>query len=218
MTTDRRTLEEATYVSLRSYKRDGGAVDTPVWAAPLDGALVVFTLRDSFKVKRIRRDPRVMVAPCGVFGAVSGASGGCAVNVFYGGFFPNKTSASVLKDDDRGNAKVSQQVEALVSVSISGAECGAPFSGGGFPEKCKVSGSVNATEGAPDTVEKGKVGLSCDLASPDASGGTLDDLTEAQVDTLQAAFADRKDVKLTDDGKLTIKTKGVADADDNCSL
>jgi len=71
-TTDRRALDEATYVSLRSYKRDGGAVDTPVWAAPLDGALVVFTLRDSFKVKRIRRDPRVMVAPCGVFGAVSG--------------------------------------------------------------------------------------------------------------------------------------------------
>jgi hypothetical protein len=66
-------LADATYVSLRSYKRDGGAVDTPVWAAPLDGALVVFTLRDSFKVKRIRRDPRVMVAPCGVLGAVSGA-------------------------------------------------------------------------------------------------------------------------------------------------
>ena len=63
----------ATYVSLRSFKRDGGAVDTPVWAAPLDGTLVVFTLRDSFKVKRIRRNPHVQVAPCGVFGAVSGA-------------------------------------------------------------------------------------------------------------------------------------------------
>ena len=72
-TTDRRALADATYVSLRSYKRDGGAVDTPVWAAPLDGALVVFTLRDSFKVKRVRRDPRVMIAPCGVFGAVNGA-------------------------------------------------------------------------------------------------------------------------------------------------
>jgi PPOX class probable F420-dependent enzyme len=68
----RHALADATYVSLRSYKRDGSAVDTPVWAAPLDGSLVVFTLRDSFKVKRIRRDARVMVAPCGVFGAVSG--------------------------------------------------------------------------------------------------------------------------------------------------
>jgi uncharacterized protein len=62
-----------TYVSLRSFKRDGSAVDTPVWAAPLDGGLVVFTLRDSFKVKRIRRNPRVQVATCGVFGAVTGA-------------------------------------------------------------------------------------------------------------------------------------------------
>jgi PPOX class probable F420-dependent enzyme len=61
------------YVSLRSFKRDGGAVDTPVWAAPLDGKLVVFTLRDSFKVKRIRRNPRVQVATCGVFGTVTGA-------------------------------------------------------------------------------------------------------------------------------------------------
>ena len=60
--------------------------------------------------------------------------------------------------------------------------------------------------------------MSCDLASPDAAGGTLDELTEAQLDTIQAAFGDRKDVKLTDDGKLTIKTKGVADADDNCVL
>ena len=72
-TTDRRALDDATYISLRSYKRDGGAVDTPVWAAPLDGALVVFTLRDSFKVKRIRRNSRVQVATCGVLGAVTGA-------------------------------------------------------------------------------------------------------------------------------------------------
>jgi hypothetical protein len=151
-----------------------------------------------------------------VFGNVSGTSGACTVNVFYSAFVPNKTSASVLKDDNRGSAKLSQQVETFVNVSISGAECATPFSGTGFPEKCKVNGSVNATEGAPDVVEKGKVSVSCDLASPDASAGTVGDLTEAQIDTIQAAIADRKDVKLTDDGKLTIKTKGVADADNNC--
>lgn len=69
------------YVSLRSFKRDGGAVDTPVWAAPLDGGLVVFTLRDSFKVKRIRRNPRVQVARCGILGAVTGAwrDGSCTI-------------------------------------------------------------------------------------------------------------------------------------------
>ena len=153
-----------------------------------------------------------------VFGSVNATSGACTVNIFYGAFAPNKTSASVLKDDGSGSAKISQQVETLVNVNIGGAECATPFSGAGFPEKCKLSGSVDATEGAPDTVEKGKVSVSCDLASPDAAGGTLDELTEAQLDTIQAAFGDRKDVKLTDDGKLTIKTKGVADADDNCVL
>jgi PPOX class probable F420-dependent enzyme len=65
-------LDDETYVSLRSWKRDGSPVDTPVWAAPLDGGLVVFTLRESWKVKRIRRNPAVAVAPCSMFGAVSG--------------------------------------------------------------------------------------------------------------------------------------------------
>jgi PPOX class probable F420-dependent enzyme len=60
------------YVSLRTFKRDGRGVDTPVWAAPLGQGLVVFTLRDSFKVKRIRRTPRVQVARCSMFGTVSG--------------------------------------------------------------------------------------------------------------------------------------------------
>ncbi|HEV7734004.1 MAG TPA: PPOX class F420-dependent oxidoreductase [Candidatus Binatia bacterium] len=65
-------FDAESYISLRSFKRDGGAVDTPVWVAPLDGTLVVFTLRTSFKVKRIRRNPRVQVAACGMFGAVTG--------------------------------------------------------------------------------------------------------------------------------------------------
>src|ERR1700729_2183968 len=42
------------YISLETFKRDGGGVKTPVWAAPLDGALVVFSAGDSFKVKRLR--------------------------------------------------------------------------------------------------------------------------------------------------------------------
>lgn len=74
-------LDRDTYVSLLSYKRDGSGVETPVWAAPLDGKLVVFTLRDSFKVKRIRRNPKVRVASCGVAGKVLGPwyDGSCAV-------------------------------------------------------------------------------------------------------------------------------------------
>jgi PPOX class probable F420-dependent enzyme len=65
-------LDRVPYISVRSYKRDGGAVDTPVWSAPLDGKLVIFTLRESFKVKRIAREPRVQVAKCDVRGALLG--------------------------------------------------------------------------------------------------------------------------------------------------
>jgi PPOX class probable F420-dependent enzyme len=65
-------LADESYVSLRSFKRDGTPVDTPVWAAPLDDGIVVFTLRDSWKVKRIKRNPHVQLAPCGMFGSVTG--------------------------------------------------------------------------------------------------------------------------------------------------
>jgi PPOX class probable F420-dependent enzyme len=65
-------LDRVPYINLRSYKRDGGAVDTPVWTAPLDGKLYVFTLRESFKVKRIARNPKVQVAKCDVRGKLLG--------------------------------------------------------------------------------------------------------------------------------------------------
>ncbi|MGD8863090.1 MAG: PPOX class F420-dependent oxidoreductase [Myxococcales bacterium] len=61
-------LDHVEYINLKSFKRDGTGVNTPVWVAPLDGKLVIFTLRDSWKVKRIRRNPRVQVARCDVRG------------------------------------------------------------------------------------------------------------------------------------------------------
>jgi uncharacterized protein len=65
-------FDEAEYINLRSFKRDGAPVDTPVWCAPLDGKLVIFTLRDSYKVKRVRRNPKVQVAKCDVRGRLLG--------------------------------------------------------------------------------------------------------------------------------------------------
>lgn len=65
-------LDEAEYINLRSYRRDGSAADTPVWVAPLDGKLVVFTLREAYKVKRIRRNPKVQVARCDMRGGLRG--------------------------------------------------------------------------------------------------------------------------------------------------
>ena len=53
---------------LVSYRRDGTPVPTPVWAALADAALYVRSERSSGKVKRLRRDPRLLVAPCTVRG------------------------------------------------------------------------------------------------------------------------------------------------------
>jgi PPOX class probable F420-dependent enzyme len=60
------------YINLETFKRDGNGVKTPVWAAPLDGTLVVMSAGDAYKVKRLRRDPRIRVAACDVRGKVRG--------------------------------------------------------------------------------------------------------------------------------------------------
>lgn len=65
-------FDHETYVSLETFKKDGTGVKTPVWCAPLDGGLVVFTDGTSFKVKRIGRDPRCRVAACSMRGDVRG--------------------------------------------------------------------------------------------------------------------------------------------------
>ncbi len=52
-----------------TYRRSGRAVPTPVWAAAgEDGRLYVRSERAAGKVKRLRRDSRLLVAPCTVRG------------------------------------------------------------------------------------------------------------------------------------------------------
>jgi uncharacterized protein len=58
---------------LVTFRRDGTPVATPVWAAESEGALYVRVERGSGKLKRLRRDPRVLVAPCTFRGRPTGA-------------------------------------------------------------------------------------------------------------------------------------------------
>jgi PPOX class probable F420-dependent enzyme len=67
-----REIDDANYFSLRSFKKDGKAVDTPVWFAKLGDRYVVFTDGTSYKVKRIGRNPRVEIARCDARGKVLG--------------------------------------------------------------------------------------------------------------------------------------------------
>jgi PPOX class probable F420-dependent enzyme len=58
------------FVSLTTFKRNGDGVGSPMWIVNDGAQLSVWTPADSWKVKRIRRDPRVTLAPCGRTGKV----------------------------------------------------------------------------------------------------------------------------------------------------
>jgi PPOX class probable F420-dependent enzyme len=52
------------YLSLTSFKRDGTGVSTPLWFVSDGTRLFALTDGQSGKIRRIRHDPRVLVAPC----------------------------------------------------------------------------------------------------------------------------------------------------------
>ena len=60
------------YLSLTSFRRDGTGVATPVWFVEADGRLLVETDAGSYKVRRIRRNPQVTIAPCTATGRLRG--------------------------------------------------------------------------------------------------------------------------------------------------
>jgi uncharacterized protein len=70
--TDSTTLAKERFVTITTFKRDGTAVATPVWCTGALGSLLVYTEADSGKVKRIRHDPHVTVAPCSFRGTPRG--------------------------------------------------------------------------------------------------------------------------------------------------
>lgn len=60
------------YISLETYRRNGAGVRTPVWFAEAEGVLYVYSLANAGKVKRVRANPRVRVAPCDLRGSLRG--------------------------------------------------------------------------------------------------------------------------------------------------
>lgn len=66
-------LGEPRYVSLTTRRRDGSLVSTPVWPVSDDGRRVlIWTGASTWKVKRMRRDPHVLVAACSMRGRERG--------------------------------------------------------------------------------------------------------------------------------------------------
>lgn len=61
------------YLSMTSFKRDGTGIATPVWFVSDGRRLFAFTDLHSAKVRRIRHNPHVLIAPCRVNGKLRGA-------------------------------------------------------------------------------------------------------------------------------------------------
>lgn len=60
------------YISLTTFRKSGVSVRTPLWFAEGEGKLYFMTRSDSGKYKRIRNNPKVLVAPCTMRGKVTG--------------------------------------------------------------------------------------------------------------------------------------------------
>jgi uncharacterized protein len=68
------------YLNLETFKKNGDSVKTPVWfaadpSASLDSSaakIYAYTIGVSGKVKRVRNNPRVRIAPCNMSGKVLG--------------------------------------------------------------------------------------------------------------------------------------------------
>jgi PPOX class probable F420-dependent enzyme len=60
------------YVSLATFRKNGVAVHTPIWFAEDDDTLYFMTNSKLGKVKRIRNNPNVTIAPCTIRGKVTG--------------------------------------------------------------------------------------------------------------------------------------------------
>jgi PPOX class probable F420-dependent enzyme len=65
-------LGDALCLSLRTFRKDGTPVDTPVWVVDIGGKFCMYTDGRSYKAKRLRRNPRVEVAACDVWGKLLG--------------------------------------------------------------------------------------------------------------------------------------------------
>jgi len=66
------SLDREPYLNLATFRRSGAAVETPVWFAAHAGRLYLFTEGTAGKVKRLRANPSIRIAPCSVRGRPKG--------------------------------------------------------------------------------------------------------------------------------------------------
>lgn len=60
------------YISLATFRKTGVPVYTPIWFAEEGGKLYFMTNSKLGKVKRLRNNPQVKIAPCTIRGKITG--------------------------------------------------------------------------------------------------------------------------------------------------
>lgn len=71
MTSTTAPLGEQQYVELTTFRRNGTPVATPVWIAPDGDDLLIITVDDTGKTKRLAHTARVELRPCDMRGGVA---------------------------------------------------------------------------------------------------------------------------------------------------
>ena len=60
------------YINLETYRKSGKVIQTPVWFVIKNDTIFVMTTKDTGKVKRLRNNQNVRIAPCGFRGELKG--------------------------------------------------------------------------------------------------------------------------------------------------
>jgi len=66
-------LDKEQFISLTTFRANGEGVATPVWFVREGDKLYVWTQANSYKVKRLRANSAVEIAPCTARGEITGA-------------------------------------------------------------------------------------------------------------------------------------------------
>lgn len=101
-------LSAGKYLSLTTFRKSGEAVATPVWVVRDGAHLYVVTDANSGKVKRLRNNSEVLLAPCDVRGNLTGEE--------------VTGTAEILGEDD--TAKVRRLINSRYGLLARGIELG----------------------------------------------------------------------------------------------
>ncbi|MEZ5239775.1 MAG: PPOX class F420-dependent oxidoreductase [Microthrixaceae bacterium] len=99
-------IGEEKYVSITTLTAKGAEKRTPVWIAELaDGRVGFTTAADSWKVRRIRRNPSVRLQPCDMRGRVNAGSA------------PVAGTAEIAPEDSEGYLEVRRAIDSKYGIA-----------------------------------------------------------------------------------------------------